>query len=113
MNPRPGEVWLADLGLAAKTRPVVIVSRHDPDPPRALFIYVPLTSQSRGSGYEVEIPKLPFLKLEGVANAQGVSSLPMTRLERKLGQLPQDVFDKVKQALAFTLDMHRPPFTSQ
>jgi hypothetical protein len=23
MSPRPGEVWLADLGLAAKTRPVV------------------------------------------------------------------------------------------
>jgi mRNA interferase MazF len=29
MNPRPGEIWLADLGLAAKTRPVVIVSRED------------------------------------------------------------------------------------
>jgi mRNA interferase MazF len=30
MNPQPGEIWLADLGLAAKTRPVVIVSRQDP-----------------------------------------------------------------------------------
>ena len=49
MNPRPGEVWLADLGLAAKFRPVVIVSRQDPDPPRALIIYVPLTSQDRGA----------------------------------------------------------------
>jgi mRNA interferase MazF len=29
MNPHPGEVWLADLGLAAKTRPVVVVSRRD------------------------------------------------------------------------------------
>jgi mRNA-degrading endonuclease toxin of MazEF toxin-antitoxin module len=28
---RPGEIWLADLGLAAKTRPVMIVSRFDPD----------------------------------------------------------------------------------
>ena len=45
MNLNPGEVWLADLGLAAKTRPVVIVSRHDLDPPRALAIYVPLTTQ--------------------------------------------------------------------
>ena len=27
---RPGEIWLADLGLAAKTRPVVIVSRGRP-----------------------------------------------------------------------------------
>jgi mRNA interferase MazF len=46
MNPQPGEVWLADLGLAAKTRPVVIVSRGDPDPPRALVLYVPLTTQN-------------------------------------------------------------------
>ena len=30
MNPRPGEIWLADLGLSAKTRPVVILSRDDP-----------------------------------------------------------------------------------
>ena len=29
MSPHPGEVWLADLGLAAKTRPIVILSRHD------------------------------------------------------------------------------------
>ena len=30
MNPRPGKVWLADLGLAAKTCPVMMVSRYDP-----------------------------------------------------------------------------------
>ena len=35
MAPQTGEVWLADLGLAAKMRPVVIVSQADPDPPRA------------------------------------------------------------------------------
>lgn len=29
MNSRSGEVWLADLGLAAKTRPVIIVSREE------------------------------------------------------------------------------------
>jgi mRNA interferase MazF len=91
MSPRPGEVWLADLGLAAKTRPVVIVSRYDIDPPRALVIYVPLTTQNRNSKYEVELPKQPFLKLEGVANVQGIASLPVKRLERKLGDLPGDV----------------------
>lgn len=42
MNPQPGEIWLADLGLAAKARPVVIVSRQDPNPPRSLILYVPL-----------------------------------------------------------------------
>ena len=34
MSPRPGEVWLADLGMAAKTRPVVVVSRYDENQPR-------------------------------------------------------------------------------
>lgn len=71
MSPRPGEVWLADLGLAAKTRPVVIVSRHDPEAPRALVLYVPLTGQDRRSSYEVLLPRLPFLDRDPVANVQG------------------------------------------
>ena len=105
MNPRPGEVWLADLGMAAKTRPVVVVSRYDEDPPRVLVIYVPLTSEDRGSGYEVEMPKLPFLRLEGVANVQGIASMPVKRLERRLGMLPKEVMDRIKKALRFALDL--------
>lgn len=35
MHPQPGDIRLADHGLAAKTRPVVIVSRQYPDPPLA------------------------------------------------------------------------------
>ena len=95
MNPHPGEIWLADLGLAAKTRPVVIVSRHDPESPRALVIYVPLTSQNRASKYEVQLPQLQFLRSESVANVQGVGSLPVTPLERKLGELPDDALRKI------------------
>ena len=91
MSPHPGEVWLADLGLAAKTRPVVIVSRHDPEAPRALVLYVPLTSQDRSSRYEVKLPRLQFLKSDSVANVQGIGSLPVTRLERKLGEVPDAV----------------------
>ena len=105
MHPRPGEVWLADLGMAAKTRLVVVVSRVDTDPPRALVLYVPLTSQDRGSEYEVELPELPFLKLEGVANVQGLGSLALTRLERRLGTLPPEVFARIKDALRFALEL--------
>ena len=105
MSPHPGEVWLADLGLAAKTRPVVIVSRHDPDAPRALTIYVPLTTQNRGSRYEVELPKLTFLRETSVANVQGVASLAVTRLERKLGEVPSDVLRQIREALAFATGM--------
>ncbi|MEY2520382.1 MAG: mRNA interferase MazF [Verrucomicrobiota bacterium] len=103
MSPYPGEVWLADLGLAAKTRPVVIISRHDPEAPRALAIYVPLTTQKRGSKYEVELSQLTFLREPSVANVQGVASLPVTRLERKLGEVPTDVLDQIRRALMFAV----------
>src|SRR5579863_3991779 len=105
MNPQSGEIWLADLGLAAKTRPVVIISRQDPDPPRALVLYVPLTTQRRDSPYEVPLPRLPFLDRESVANVQGLGSLPTVRLERKIGKLPNDVTERLKDALAFALDL--------
>lgn len=83
----PGEVWLVDLGLAAKTRPVVIVSRRDDDTPRALVTYVPLTTQYRGSRYEVLLLKLSFLRESSTANVQGIGSVATTRLERKLGKI--------------------------
>lgn len=108
MSPRPGEVWLADLGLAAKTRPVVVVSRHDPDAPRALVIYVPLTTQDRQSRYEVPIPKVGFLDAISVANVQGVASIPLVRLERRLGKLSDQVVAEIRRALRFALDLSDP-----
>jgi len=105
MSPQPGEVWLADLGLAAKTRPVVIVSRQDPNPPRALVLYVPLTTQHRLSLYEVPLPRLTFLDRDSVANVQGLGSIPTVRLERRLGRLSSDVMAKLKRALAYALDL--------
>jgi mRNA interferase MazF len=109
MLPQPGEVRLADLGLAAKTRPVVIVSRADPDPPRALVLYVPLTTQDRGSRHEVAMPRLRFLDRDSVTNVQGLGSLATVRLERKLGNLPEPAMQEIKRTLAFALDMGSTP----
>ena len=105
MNPHPGEIWLADLGLAAKTRPVVVVSCYDPDPPRALITYGPLTTQYRHSCYEVVLPKLRFLNQDSIANVQGLGSIPKVRLERRLGKLSEDVIAKIKNAILFALDL--------
>jgi len=49
MTPKLGEVYLVDLGIAGKVRPVVIVTREDASVPRALSVTVRLTSQNRGS----------------------------------------------------------------
>src|SRR5688572_8928653 len=102
MSPKPGEVWLADLGLAAKTRPVLIVSRSDPNPPRILAIYIPFT---RASPYEIDAGKLPFLDEASFLNVQGIGSVPVGRLERKLGQLPSPLMDRVKQAIRYALEV--------
>lgn len=105
MNLQPGEVWLADLGLAAKPRSVVVVSRYDPDPSRALITYVPLTTQNRQSPYEVMLPKLRFLDRDSAANVQGIDLLLKVRLERRLGKLPDKVMYNIKRAIAFALDL--------
>jgi len=55
MTPKAGEVYIVDLGVKGKVRPVVVVSREDSNAPRALSVVVPLTSQSRGSRYEVKM----------------------------------------------------------
>jgi mRNA interferase MazF len=105
MSPQPGEVWLADLGLAAKTRPVGVVSRYDPDSPRALVLFVPLTTQNRHSSYEVALPRISFLDRDSVANVQGLGSLPVVRFERRLGKVSDDVMKSIKRALMFALDL--------
>lgn len=105
MSLYPGEVWLADLGMAAKTRPVVVVSRHDDDAPRALVIFVPLTTQYRGSRYEVVLPSLSFLREESFANVQGIASMPEARLERRLGRLPDAALKEVRAAISFALEL--------
>jgi mRNA interferase MazF len=96
---------MADLGFAAKFRPVVIVSRHDPDPPRALAIYIPITTQDRGSPYEVRLPKTRSLQKGSVANVQGIASLPTIRLDRRMGTLPTETMSKIKEAIAWAREL--------
>jgi len=105
MRPEPGEIWLADLGIAAKVRPVVIVSRHDDNPPRDLVIFVPCTSQSRPSSYEVALSPKAGLDRETWANVQGIGAIPTPRLIRRLGKLPLENWDSLRQALRFALNL--------
>ncbi len=105
MNPAPGELYLVDLGVVGKVRPAVIVSREDPDSARAVAICAPLTTQNRGSAYEVALGKLKFLEKESCVNVQGLMSLGHQDLIRRLGQLSGPQFNQVKTALRFLLDL--------
>jgi mRNA interferase MazF len=70
-------------------------------------LYVPLTTQRRNSPYEVPVPRLPFLDRESVANFRGLGSLPTVRLEGKIGRHSGEVMGRLKDALAFALDLER------
>ena len=105
MNPQPGEVWLADLGLAGEN--ATSRDRVTSGSKRATRSSVvrPVNDQNRLSPYEVPLPRLPYLDRVSVANVQGLGSIPTVRLERKLGQLPADILTKIRSALVFALDL--------
>ncbi len=94
MNSRHGEVWLVDMGIAAKTRPALVLIADQLDASRSL-----ITRQNRGSELEVPLGHLPFLNPESVANVQGIGSLPSVRFEKRLGLVPETDLKKVKAAL--------------
>ncbi len=98
MNPRHGEVWLVDMGMATKTRPAVVLLADGLNAPRSLIIHIPITRQDRGTDLEVKLGHLSFLDADSVANVQGVGSLPSVRSERRLGLMPPADLDAIKKA---------------
>jgi mRNA interferase MazF len=84
-SPQRGEVWLVDLGMAAKIRPAVVISVPADDSDRALVTLVPYTTSPRNSRFEVAV-SLPILRA-GVFDAQNLITIPHAKLVRVLGKL--------------------------
>jgi mRNA interferase MazF len=84
-TPDRGEVWLADLGIAAKIRPAVVLSIPLDPQDRVLVTLVPHTTSVAGTRFEVAVPK-SFLKA-GAFDAQGIVTVAVPRLIRRLGDL--------------------------
>jgi mRNA interferase MazF len=99
--PRRGEVWIVDLGLAAKVRPALVLSVPPSDAERALVTLVPHTTSLRGSRFEVSVAT-PFLRA-GAFDAQGLVTVPFVRLVRPLGQLKQQDLASVERAVCLWL----------
>jgi mRNA interferase MazF len=99
IDPKPGEVWFADLGMAAKNRPVLVLSVPGDDDARALLIVAPLTSQIRGLRGEVDLGKPRWLPKPSAVNVQGLASFDRRSLARRLGVLAEADMARVKAAL--------------
>jgi mRNA interferase MazF len=98
-NPNRGEVWLVDLGYAAKVRPCLVASIPAED--RALTTLVPHTTSLRNSRFEVKL-KIRFLR-EGGFDAQNLVTIPHAKLIRKLGLLTDLQMAEIEERLRFWL----------
>jgi len=105
MPPRRGEVWLFDLGMTAKTRPVLVVSVEYGDADRAIVTVVPHTTEIRQSPFEVPT-KASFLR-PGAFLVQGVSTYPKAWAIRKLGALQPAQTQAVTDGLAAWLGIRK------
>ena len=101
--PERGEVWLVDLGMAAKVRPCLVLSIPVLDTERALATSVAHTTTQRGTRFEVAV-RAPFLRA-GVFDAQNMITVPHAKYIRKLGKLDtaslQAVANAVRSWLGF------------
>jgi mRNA interferase MazF len=75
-----GEIWLIDLGYAAKTRPCLVFSIEVEDTDRALTTVIPHTTSVRGTRFEVAL-NVRFLK-QGAFDAQNIVSVSHAKFVR-------------------------------
>lgn len=95
--PQRGEVWLVDLGLAAKVRPALVLSVLPGEKERSLATLVPHTTSLRDSAYEVPV-KVTFLR-PGAFDTQGLVTVPLARLVRLLGSLSPEQMKAVESSV--------------
>jgi mRNA interferase MazF len=105
MTTKPGEVYRVDLGMGGKVRMMLVVSRQDPDAPRALSLCVPITTANRDSAYEVELPARPFFREKSFANVQGLQAIQHHELNGPVGVIFGEPMERVKTALRHAMEL--------
>ncbi len=105
IDPKPGEVWFAELGMVEKSRPVLILSVPGGEDARSLVVVVPLTSQIRGMKGEVDLGKPRWLPKPSAVNVQGLASFDHRKLVRRMGELTSVQMEEVKTALRILLNL--------
>lgn len=102
-TPNRGEVWLVDLGIAAKVRPCAVLSIPYADEDRALITVVPHPTSPRQSRFEVSV-KSRYLRT-GVFDAQSIVTIPRPKLLRRLGTLSSDRLSALENGVRLWLEL--------
>jgi len=64
-----------------------------------------LTTQNRGSAYEVSLGKLRILDKESWVNVQGLMAIGHEKLIRRLGRISSSQLEQVKTALRYAFEL--------
>jgi len=96
-----GELWLADLGLMTKVRPVLVLSVEYRENQPAVVTYVSRTTTVRGTPYEV--PHQSFGMAPGALDAQGIGTVPDVKLLRRLGVVDRQTLAQVETCVRMWL----------
>ena len=105
IEPKPGEVWFAELGMVEKSRPVLVLAFPGSEDARALAVVAPLTSQIRGMRGEVDLGKPRWLPKLSAVNVEGLASFDRRKLMRCMGELTPQQMEDVKTALRILLNL--------
>ena len=103
IEPQAGEVYVVDLGYAAKPRMILIVSEGAGSAPLAVVTGLSLTRQHHGTALEVALPKLPWMADQSYVNAQSLSGYKRVELGRFCGRLNEASLAPVRAALKLWL----------
>lgn len=100
------EIWLVDLeptkGIEMqKVRPCLVERVFNP---RHLII-VPITSQEKENQYYFSIPALSFLQKNSFLCLSQIRTVDSLRLIRKLGEIPDSLFNQIQQKTAEVLQL--------
>jgi mRNA interferase MazF len=101
---KPGEVWITDLGMAAKVRPCLILTSAPAPDELDVFTVMAHTTALRGNRWEVQLSK-PFLDRDGAFDAQRIATIASVKLERRLGELSKPELEIVLALLAERLGL--------
>ena len=102
-DPQPGEVYVVELGYAAKARMVLIVSERASSAPLAVVTGLSLTRQFHGTAFEVPLPKLPWMAQQSYVNAQSLGGFKFVELGHYCGQIEAGPMAQVRAALKLWL----------
>src|SRR6266567_8696775 len=96
-----GEIWWADLGGAARTRPVLLLTRNEGIRVRSNVTIAPITTRVRSIPTEVALGPEDGLPRPCAANLDSLQTIGKAVLRERIDALSPEKLAAVEEAIRF------------